>query len=456
MAVKKQRLPEPEELFLDYVKRMARHRDGREVMVVHMSKLDITNRDRHHIELVTMRLGEVARAFDGRVFPFVNGDVGCVVRNIPASQRDNILFDIRYNFSEDALVIAEDAGEACFIQLFDMRWDYDDVEAEAKSRVAKLRKILNAGSNTADDDEETASPSGVLVTGSKGSASVLKVVQPKKIASLLDMDRRSGTNEIARQNANSSGIAGPLDAWLKENVVRVGGAQLPLETFVSPVPLYELGRRNDTPTRLTLWIDQQRLSQAYSALVGMKMNDKLGAFLVQEVEMGLIPLISSLTPAASSQVLDFGLSAELSPEVILSPTFLLEARKWQDQKVERCLFWFNERDVIQDREQLVYVTDFLRDLGHLIGLRGIVPSEIGSFELELEDVDHWCLKWPETDLSNTPRAELEGLARAVEAFGPSRVFLQHIATKDQAKSARAYGFRFAESMTRASDKLFTG
>lgn len=63
------------------------------------------------------------------------------MRDMPASRRDNILFDIRYNFSEDALVIAEDAGDGCFIQLFDMRWDYDDVEAEAKDRVAKVLQI---------------------------------------------------------------------------------------------------------------------------------------------------------------------------------------------------------------------------------------------------------------------------------------------------------------------------
>ena len=88
MAVRKQRLPEPEELFLDYVKRLKHHRDGREVVLVHMSKLEMMNRTRHHVELVTSRLGQMARKFDGRVFRFLNGDIACVMHDASAGHID--------------------------------------------------------------------------------------------------------------------------------------------------------------------------------------------------------------------------------------------------------------------------------------------------------------------------------------------------------------------------------
>lgn len=138
MAVKTQRLPEPEELFVDYVKRMARHRDGRACIIVHMSKLDPIHRTRQHIELVTTRLGQVARDFDGRVFPFGNNDIALVVRDVPPGELEGVLFDVRYSFSEDPLVAAEDAGEAVFIEHFDVQWSYDEVEKLAKDRVAKF------------------------------------------------------------------------------------------------------------------------------------------------------------------------------------------------------------------------------------------------------------------------------------------------------------------------------
>ena len=204
MAVKKpkpihrQRLPEPEELFFDYVKRMARHREGRECIIVNMSRLEAHNRDRHHIDLVVMRVGQMTQDNDGEMFAFANGDVALVVHDVPPASIDDLLFDVRFSFSEDPLVQAEDDGEASFIDRFDIRWDYDEVEALARERQRKFMDVLKHqdtailrdpnSEDHSDDQDFVDANSAVPSTDDKKPK--LKAIQPEKHASLLDMDKR--------------------------------------------------------------------------------------------------------------------------------------------------------------------------------------------------------------------------------------------------------------------------
>lgn len=261
MAVRKQRLPEPEELFLDYVKRLRHHRDGREVVLVHMSKLEMMNRTRHHVELVTSRLGQMARKFDGRVFRFINGDIACVMRDASAGHIDNVLFEVRYGFSDDELVQAEDAGHGVFIERFDVRWDYDVVEKLAKDHYAVFQEAMAASIQTARDEQAFHAKTEVSVSGASA--------QPApKAASLLGMDKgvkASGTRperpaphatlkHIASPSGASPLVAGPLPIWLSENHITSGGALLALCDIVSPIPVHELRHIGQPPVGATIQI----------------------------------------------------------------------------------------------------------------------------------------------------------------------------------------------------------
>lgn len=461
MAVRKQRLPEPEELFIDYVKRMARHRDGREVLLVRMSELELINRTRHHIELVTTRLGQMARKFDGQVFRFVNGDVACVTRDASPGHIDSVLFDIRYGFSGDPLVQAEDDGEAVFIERFDVRWDYDSIVKLAKEYLAAYKTALDASKAAAVGDFAESSAHGFgqgQKTSRGGSAHTSpRKVPPKSTASLLDIDRGAHNSGPApTPEPEAQAVAGPLDSWLADNFVHAGGAHLPLVEVVQTLPIFEIGRPGGAAAGATLQISRTWLIDAYARAVGMKMSERLEEFLLDEAETGLVALLGSLvSPDTSVGGAAFGMSVCLSPRVILSATFLLAARAWQKTEEPAAIFWFEPEDFGQQTHSMTYVADFLHDMGHHVGLRGLIPGELGTWTRRFPQADGWALKWPEMDLARAPRGEVNGLGHALEQWGPDRTFLQGVNSPAKAAAAKAFGFRFAECTDAAALKLFT-
>lgn len=478
MAVRKQRLPEPEELFLDYVKRLRHHRDGREVVLVHMSKLEMMNRTRHHIELVTSRLGQMARKFDGQVFRFINGDIACVMHNASAGHIDNVLFEVRYGFSDDELVQAEDAGHGIFIERFDVRWDYDAVEKLSKDHYAVYQEALAASIQTAKDEQNFHAKSEGNVPAANaqavpGSASGGKVVS--KVASLLDMDKSveaSGTKGSVAGPERAAlpalitqvaapPVAGPLSTWLSENRITSGGALLALSDIVSPIPVHELGTIGQPPVGATIQVSQAGLADAYTRTVGMKMNERLEVFLLEEAEVSLVSLLGSLQPPvdidSSAAGLDgrpFERSVCLSPQVILSPAFLLAAKDWGVAREKGTIFWFNPEDFDPAAQPMAYIIDFLHDMGHFAGVRGLIPGEVGTLAARLPQIDGWNLSWPDADLRRAPQGEIDGLTRALERWGPNHTFLQGINTEDKVHAARTFGFRYAECTDVASRKLF--
>lgn len=466
MAVRKQSLPEPEELFLDYVKRMARHRDGREVLLAHMSELEPVNKTRHHVELVTTRLGQIARKYDGRVFRFLNGDIACVLREASPGAIDDVLFDIRYGFSTDLLVQAEDAGEAVFIERLDVRWNYEAVETLAKDRLASFQSALSTSMTAAEDElavearihpERGAQDPAPSEEGGKTPPGKSAF---RKIASLLEMDRgKRGPGPKRDPEPKQQVIAGPLDQWLAENKVRAAGIEIPLSEVVRTLPIYEIGRAGQPAASATVQVSQGDLIEAHTRASGMKMSERLESFLHEEVETGLVPLLGSLvlpgnSPGASARS-GFRRSVCLSPQIILGPTFLLAARAWQEAEDSGTIFWFVPDDLEQDLRTMSYIADFLHDMGHLVGLRGLVPGDLVGCSAQMPQIDGWALKWPEQDVSRAPQGEVDSLARAIGEWGAEHCLLQGINSEVKAGAAKSFGYRYAECIDVASVKFFS-
>ncbi len=448
MPVRKQHLPEPEELFLDYVKRMARHRDGREVLLVHMSKLDFGNRNRHHVELVTARLGQVARKFDGRVFKLANDDIACVVREASPGVIDNVLFEVRYGFSTDALVQAEDAGDAVFIERFDVRWDYETVEKLAKERLASLKTILSNPVSAPEDKSGGDAKNSPM----RADAAAPGKSPVKKKASLVAMDprkRKPETRPVPDSAARM--VSGPLDQWLAENTVTAGGTALPLNEVIRPISICDIAHPGQPPVGATLQVNQRDLTDTYARASGMRMAERLEGYLLEEAETSLVQLLGSLV----SPNPNLRQSVCLSPQIILSPAFLLASRAWRKAGKNGTLFWFDPDDIDQETLPMPYIADFLHDMGHLVGIRGLVPGDLGSCSARLPQVDGWALKWPELDLRRTPQGEIDSLKRALGKWGAEHCFVQGINSQDKAVAAKAFGFRYAECTDVASVKLFS-
>jgi len=120
------RLPRPEELLIDYARRLQRHRAGRRALWFHLSRLGRQNRHESDIQLAANLLIPLAHRYQGEVFALANGDIVVCLKNPSPKEVDTAVFDLRFSFAQDPLMQrADKEGTHLFLTTYDMADRYD-------------------------------------------------------------------------------------------------------------------------------------------------------------------------------------------------------------------------------------------------------------------------------------------------------------------------------------------
>ena len=69
------RLPSQENLLLDYVRRLEKHKQGRRAVHIHLSGLLPANRREHHIRIAANTFESLVRKLQGQIFVLTNADL---------------------------------------------------------------------------------------------------------------------------------------------------------------------------------------------------------------------------------------------------------------------------------------------------------------------------------------------------------------------------------------------
>lgn len=126
LVLTKTRLPAPEELLLDYARRLDRHRQGRRALWIHLSRLSRHHRrdGDHLVGGKVMR--PLARKYQGEVFSLASGDVVVLLKDPDEKAIDSALFELRLAFSHDPLMRrADEEGPEVYLTVYDIAATYD-------------------------------------------------------------------------------------------------------------------------------------------------------------------------------------------------------------------------------------------------------------------------------------------------------------------------------------------
>ncbi|MBI2586728.1 MAG: hypothetical protein HYW28_12795 [Rhodospirillales bacterium] len=146
-----QQLPSQENLLLDYIRRLEKHKQGRKVVHLYLSELRPFNRRDQHLRTAASNFEPFVKSMDGQLFTLKNADLIFIYKDTIHPQIETSVQQIRYMFSDDPLIVEEDKSDKKFSVWYDAERDFDAIlqsvqgmaQAEQK-RQTEVRSRMDA------------------------------------------------------------------------------------------------------------------------------------------------------------------------------------------------------------------------------------------------------------------------------------------------------------------------
>ncbi len=121
------RLPSQENLLLDYIHRLEKHKGGRKAVHVHLSKLRPINRREQHIRTAASNFEGMVKTMNGQLFSLKSSDLFFVYKNEVRPQVETAVRKVRFLFSDDPLADEKQGSGAEFATWYDAEKEFDEI-----------------------------------------------------------------------------------------------------------------------------------------------------------------------------------------------------------------------------------------------------------------------------------------------------------------------------------------
>ncbi|HEC14156.1 MAG TPA: hypothetical protein ENI72_00215, partial [Rhodospirillales bacterium] len=95
------RLPSQENLLLDYIHRLEKHKTGRKVVLIHLSKLKPYNRRKQHLRAASYSFEGLIKSLQGQLFQVKNADLFFIYKSEAQAEVETTVRKVRFLFSDD-------------------------------------------------------------------------------------------------------------------------------------------------------------------------------------------------------------------------------------------------------------------------------------------------------------------------------------------------------------------
>ena len=114
-----------ENLLLDYIQRLERHKAGRRAMYIHLSALQPVNRREHHIRMAASTFDNLVKQMLGQLFQIGNSDMIFVFKSSALDDVEACIVKLRFLFSDDPLINRDpEARNTGFVSWYNLEADY--------------------------------------------------------------------------------------------------------------------------------------------------------------------------------------------------------------------------------------------------------------------------------------------------------------------------------------------
>ncbi len=387
------RLPSGENLLLDYIHKLERHRQGRRAVLMRLSLLQGVNRREHHVRIAVSTFDTLVKQLKGQIFALSNSDLMFIFKETALDEVEAAIVRLRFMFSDDPLLASEGtvraASKSGFADWFLLERDYDSLLQLAQRMVSEERQRRTQ--ELAQGMTSQAAPRPQRKGEALTPAMLAKLEDSLARADLANMMRRQGISAIV-------GKSPPQPVFY--------------ELFISIADLRETLLPN--------------------------VNLASSPWLFQQLTETLDRRVLSLLNKHDDRTVAGDVSINLNVQTLLSPEFLVFDDNVKASMRGTIVLELQKVDVFADLGAFLFARDFAHDRGYRICIDGVNFESLPFVDRERLGVDLVKLLWDP--------AMTEGMLPNGTSFddyvrhcGPSRAILCRCDAQDAIECGQAAG-----------------
>ena len=371
-----------DELLLDFVTRLDRHRAGRMACELHLNLLRPYHQQPHHLRIVRKTMEPLTRRFDAGIYETHNRGIIVVTRGATLTDVEQYVAQVRALFSEDPLFIGEDESQFC--SWYDLERDYDALLRRAR-QLSEERK--------AAEGEEQPLASRIVPGG--------MAIRPTHLEQIERAIEHADLANILRRQEVCAVIAG-----------------------MRPEPMFH-----------ELYFSMYYLAQTLLPGHNVTSDDFLFRHLTRVLDRRMLALMMQreLFQMLRAAALNLNVRTVLSAE-------FMEFDKATNIKDRGSLaIELPALDVLNEPEEYLFARDFLKERGYKIVLDGVKHLNLPLIDRDWLGFDFVKVTWTPSLYDDAATQRGETLKAAVGKIGRDRVVLCRVDSEDGLKAGEALG-----------------
>jgi len=363
-----------ENLLLEYIYKLERHRHGRSACRIRLSLLQPMNRREHHVRAALSTFDGLIRRLKGQVFALSNFDIVVIFKDVALDEVQAAMIKLRFLFDDDpALMREEDEGRPSFVEWYVVDKDYQTLLRMAQGLVND--DIQRRTQDKARAAEEAAAPQRQKRRDPLTPALLAKLQTALMGADLANMMRRQAICAVVGQ--------------------------------APPQPLF-----------YELFFSIGELQETLLPNVGLDSSP----WLFQELTETLDYRVLSLLNRHDDRTLSGDVSINLNVQTLLSQDFLTFDDGVKSSQRGTIVIELQKVDIFADLNAFLFARDFARERGYRICIDGVTVDSLPFIDRGRLGIDLLKLAW---DASLVEGKLPDGglLADYVRKCGPSRTIL---------------------------------
>ena len=390
MSDRDARIKTYEEILLDFMTRLDRHRAGRVACELHLNLLRPYHQQAHHLRIVRKTLEPLIRRYDAGIYEMHNRNMIVVTKGATAGDIDQFVLQVRSLFSEDPLFSGSQDGpdESQFCAWYDLESDYNVF----LSRV----RLLNEGRKAGQDGPQRPDADALSRLGPGGTA-----IRPTHLEQI----------ERAIEHADLANILRRQDVCV-------------LIPGMRPEPMFH-----------ELYFSMYYLAQTLLPGHNVTSDDFLFRHLTRVLDRRMLSLMMQREsfPMLRTAALN------LNVRTILSAEFM-EFDKVTNIKDRGTLaIEVPALDVMNDPNEYLFARDFLKERGYKIVLDGVKHLNLPLIDRDWLGFDFVKITWTSSLFDDAAGQRGEALKAAIGRIGRERVVLCRVDSEDGLKAGDALG-----------------
>jgi EAL domain-containing protein (putative c-di-GMP-specific phosphodiesterase class I) len=337
-------LPSQENLLLDYIHRLEKHKKDRKVVHLLLSNLRPFNRRDQHIRTAAGNFDALVSELSGQLFILKNSDIFFVFKESVLPEVETLVQKVRFLFSDDPLVADEKANTPTFAAWYDADSDFS--------------KILGLAQNLAQKEQKRQS----VVRARMDARSALKAKQeqgepmtPKVLEKLETALTRADLSNLVR----------------RQFICAVDSKLVPTQDFSE------------------LFISIKDLRETILPGVNVTANRWLFQHLTETLDKRMLSMLTKTDSISISGEISFNINVA----TVLSKEFQIFDDNVSASRRGSMIIELQKEDVFVNLNSYLFAREYLQEKGYRVCLDGLSLDAIQMINLERLGVDMCKLVW---------------------------------------------------------------